>query len=118
LPREQVDAIVACFDDDLDTPSALVRLDELARDASVADGAKFEAFAYLDRVLGLDLVREVGRPKVEAVLPEGAQALLEGRAQARASKDFAASDRLRDELAALGVTVADTAEGQTWTTKP
>ena len=80
----------------------------------MADGAKFEAFAYLDRVLGLDLVRDVGRPKVVAVLPEGAQALLDAALQARTAKDFAASDRLRDELAAMGVVVADTADGQTW----
>ncbi|MDX6258181.1 MAG: cysteinyl-tRNA synthetase [Frankiales bacterium] len=114
LPREQVDAVVAAFDDDLDTPTALVRLDELARDEALMPGAKFEAFAYLDRVLGLDLVRDVGKPKVVEVLPAGGQELLDQRAQARTIKDFAASDRLRDELAALGVAVADTAEGQTW----
>jgi cysteinyl-tRNA synthetase len=115
LPRAAVDHVVAAFDDDLDTPTALVRLEELGRDESLPDGAKFEAFAYLDRVLGLDLVRDVGRPKVVAVLPAGALELLDARAEARTVKDFAASDRLRDELAALGVAVADTADGQTWT---
>jgi cysteinyl-tRNA synthetase len=114
LPREQVDAVTDAFDDDLDTPSALIRLEEIARDDSLPDGAKFEAFAFLDRAFGLDLVRDVGKPKVVAVLPEGAQALLDARAAARTGKDYAASDRLRDELAAVGVTVADTAEGQTW----
>jgi cysteinyl-tRNA synthetase len=39
-------------------------------------------------------------------------ALLEQRKQARASKDFAASDRLRDEIAALGWKVKDSKEGQ------
>ena len=114
LPRAQVDAVIDAFDDDLDTPSALIRLEEIARDDALPDGAKFEAFAFLDRAFGLDLVRDVGKPKVVAVLPEGAQALLDARAAARTGKDYAASDRLRDELAALGVTVADTAEGQTW----
>src|SRR5690606_30878920 len=38
--------------------------------------------------------------------------LLEQRKQARANKDFAASDRLRDEIAALGWKVKDTKEGQ------
>ena len=47
-------------------------------------------------------------------LPEGAQALLDERAAARAGRDFAASDRLRDELAAIGVIVEDTADGQRW----
>ncbi len=46
--------------------------------------------------------------------PEGAQALLDERAAARARRDFAASDRLRDELAALGVAVEDTRDGQRW----
>ena len=43
-----------------------------------------------------------------------AQKLLDRRAQARAEKDFAASDALRAELAALGVEVQDTPAGQTW----
>ena len=40
--------------------------------------------------------------------------LLDERAAARAARDFAASDRLRDELAAHGVTVEDTRDGQRW----
>ena len=43
---------------------------------------------------------------------EGADELLERRAAARAARDFAASDALRDELAAMGVEVRDTADGQ------
>ena len=42
------------------------------------------------------------------------EALLQRRLDARAAKDFAASDQLRDELAALGVAVRDTPEGQVW----
>jgi hypothetical protein len=44
--------------------------------------------------------------------PEEVLALLEQRKQARANKDFAASDRLRDEISALGWKVKDTKEGQ------
>jgi cysteinyl-tRNA synthetase len=47
-------------------------------------------------------------------LPQGAAALLESREKARVANDFATSDQLRSELAALGVTVTDTAEGQRW----
>jgi cysteinyl-tRNA synthetase len=96
--------------DDLDLPAALIVLQELEKDTSVADGAKFETFNDLDRVLGLDLAREVGAPP--PVLPPGAQALLDERAAAREAKQWADSDRLRDELAALGVLVTDTADGQ------
>jgi hypothetical protein len=41
--------------------SALALLRGLAPDASVPAGAKFETFVYADRILGLDLAREVGR---------------------------------------------------------
>lgn len=101
------------FDDDLDTPAALVALRELERDPEVAPGAKFETFAWADRVLGLDLARDVGAGA--PALPPGAAELLTARDAARAGRDFAASDRLREELAALGVAVRDTATGQTWT---
>lgn len=49
------------LDNDLDTPGALRALSALAADAVIADGAKFETFAYADRLLGLDLARDVGR---------------------------------------------------------
>ncbi|HET9933217.1 MAG TPA: hypothetical protein VFQ35_21080, partial [Polyangiaceae bacterium] len=49
-------------------------------------------------------------------LSEGAvQARVEARAMARLNKDFAESDRIRDELAALGVALRDSPEGTEWT---
>jgi cysteinyl-tRNA synthetase len=45
-------------------------------------------------------------------LPENIVALVEERAGARANKDFATSDRIRDELAAQGFSVTDTPDGQ------
>ena len=59
-------------------------------------------------MLGLDL----RRPAPEGSLPAGAAELLAAREKARAAKDFARSDQLREELGALGVTVFDTAGGQ------
>jgi len=53
--------ILGALDDDLDTPGALRTLDALAADTELPPGVKFEAFAYLDQLLGLDLAREVGR---------------------------------------------------------
>jgi cysteinyl-tRNA synthetase len=52
--------VLAAFDDDLDAPAALDTLSKLIADDVVAPGSKFETFAYLDRLLGLDLAREVG----------------------------------------------------------
>jgi cysteinyl-tRNA synthetase len=95
--------------DDLDLPAAMALVAELARSA-VPPGAKAALLRDWDRVLGLDLDRSAP----SQALPAGAAALLEAREQARAAKDFATSDRLREELAAIGVAVTDTSEGQRW----
>jgi cysteinyl-tRNA synthetase len=105
------DKAKAAFDDDLDTPLALRMLRELERDESVAPGARFETFLHLDHLFGLDLARDIG---TSLTLPAGASELLEQRDRARAERDWPTSDRLRDELADLGVKVADTPQGQTW----
>jgi cysteinyl-tRNA synthetase len=115
VPPEWAAEFWGAVDDDLDTPRALQALRRLEKDAGVAAGARFEAFAEADRLLGLDLVRLVGQPRPVAALPDGAQELLDRRAAARAAKDFAESDRLRDALSDLGVAVKDTPGGQEWT---
>ncbi len=100
----------AAIADDLDLPRVMALVSELAR-SDLAPGARASLLLDWDRVLGLDL----GRP-VEAApdLPDGVAGLLERRAQARAARDYATSDRLREELAGLGVRVIDTREGQRW----
>jgi cysteinyl-tRNA synthetase len=110
--------ITTALDDDLDSPAALRVMRQLAKDPQIPAGSKFETFASADRILGLDLVSLVGRPRPAAQLPAGADVLLAERAAARDRRDFGASDRLRIELAGLGVAVADTPEGQTWTVTP
>jgi hypothetical protein len=60
MPAHIADAASAAFSD-LDTPSALALLSGLAPDTGVPAGAKFETFVYADRILGLDLPRDVGR---------------------------------------------------------
>jgi cysteinyl-tRNA synthetase len=99
----------AALADDLDLPAVMALVAELAH-SDVAPGAKASLLVSWDRVLGLDLDRE----QPSGSLPEGAADMLEKRAKARAAKDFATSDRLREELAAIGVAVTDTTEGQTW----
>jgi cysteinyl-tRNA synthetase len=110
--------IAAAFDDDLDTPAALRALRLLERDQDVPPGAKFESFAHADQLLGLDLARDVGRAPAQPPLPDGARPRLAARQAARAAKDWATADRLRDELAAIGVAVTDTPGGQAWTVRP
>ena len=77
--------------------------------ADLTDGQRRALLLDFDRVLGLSLDAPAA---ADAPLPEGAAELLERRAAARAARDWAASDALRDELAALGIDVRDTASGQ------
>jgi len=59
MSREHAAAVVAALDDDLRTAAATGVLRDLETDGAVAAGAKFETFAYADRLLGLDLARDV-----------------------------------------------------------
>ncbi|HEV2029736.1 MAG TPA: cysteine--tRNA ligase [Candidatus Dormibacteraeota bacterium] len=99
----------AALADDLDLPAVMALVAKLTR-SDVAPAGKASLLRSWDGVLGLDLHRAPG----EVSLPDGAASLLESREKARAAKDFVMSDGLRDDLAARGVEVSDTAEGQRW----
>ena len=60
IPAHLAEIARAAFDD-LDTAAAIALLSGLADDESVPDGAKFETFLYVDRVLGLDLPGDIGK---------------------------------------------------------
>ena len=55
-----------------------------------------------------------GYPRRTIVDETKVVSLIEARKQARAAKDFKESDRIRDELAAMGVVLKDSKEGTTW----
>jgi cysteinyl-tRNA synthetase len=95
--------------DDLDLPAVMAIVAELTR-ADLPPQLKAKLLTSWDRVLGLDLDRSIPTQS----LPGGASQLLDARETARAAKDFATSDRLRDELARAGVSVKDTPDGQKW----
>ncbi len=99
----------AALADDLDLPAAMAMVAGLGR-SDLAPAARTGLLLEWDRVLGLDL----GRDLEPGTLPPGAAELLERRRQARAARDWPASDRIREELARLGVVVSDGPEGQTW----
>jgi hypothetical protein len=61
IPAETASKIGVAFNDDLNTVEALAVLRNVESDDGVAAGAKFETFAFADRVLALELVREIGR---------------------------------------------------------
>jgi cysteinyl-tRNA synthetase len=107
-PAEALDArFREAVADDLDLPHALVVLNETVG-ATIPSGEKVALLTAWDELLGLDL----GRLTREAFEPsEEALALIAERDEARAAKDFAKSDEIRDRLQAMGLEVMDTPQG-------
>jgi len=102
----------AAMSDDLNTVVALTLLEEAAAMKKIDAGQKRTALVAMDAVLGLDLLAISRadlrvRPKAAAIAEADIEATLIRRKEARAAKDFAASDALRDELIAAGVEVMD-----------
>ena len=102
----------AAISDDLNTPVALTVLDEIVGMKKVDPGEKLAAIRIVDAVLGLGLLDLDRmdlriRPKAATIDEAAIAAVLDQRRAARADKDFARSDALRDELAAAGVEVMD-----------
>jgi cysteinyl-tRNA synthetase len=121
------DAFAAAMDDDLGVPQALGVLHEAVRQGNAALDAKDVALAARTRaevvamlgVLGLDPAAPEWAAEntggADAVLASLVEHLIEQREAARASKDFAAADSVRDTLAAAGITLEDGPDGTRWT---
>ena len=110
------DAFKQAMDDDLNVSGGLGAVFELVRDLNRRVDARALSTADARRAAAAlrDFDRVLGVIDEAQALPPGAQAKLDERAAARAGRDFAASDRLRDELAQMGVAVEDTKDGQRW----
>jgi cysteinyl-tRNA synthetase len=110
-------AFAAALDDDLNISEALAALFDLVRDLNRRIEARSlstdDAAQALAVLRDLDQVLGVLPDPVDELEPE-LRALLDQRTTARAAKDWAASDRLRDELLARGISVEDTRDGQRW----
>jgi cysteinyl-tRNA synthetase len=100
------EAFFAALADDFNTPLALASLYEWIRGAGHLGVSGDEHLAEMLAVLGLDSLLA---PDAEA--PQDVRALAQQREQARTARDFAAADRLRDEIAALGWVVRDVQGG-------
>ena len=122
LPRSEFSAPLAKFteavNDDLNIPMAFAALFELVRicnglavDAEAANEA-LAVFKRMDEVLGVIFF---GNEKKTVEIPSDIQALLDQRAEARKVKNWAESDRLRDEITAKGWLVKDSKDGQSCT---
>ena len=118
-----IDNVYEALCDDLNTPIAIAHLFEavkLINGGKLPEGDKaalrklFEDVVY--GVLGLRDEEAAGSSgKAEKALEGVMDIVLEDRRKARAEKNWAESDRIRDLLASFGITVKDTKEGATWT---
>jgi cysteinyl-tRNA synthetase len=117
---EAPEAFVAALADDLNTPAAIAELSALATAANVAKKPAEQAQAKGQLLAAAKLFGVLqDDPEHWFRASFGEQAaeidkLVAERVAARAAKNYAESDRLRDELAARGVEVMDSASGSTW----
>lgn len=115
-------ALIAALEDDLNTPRALKEFFELAKSLNKAgdDEQKQQLAAAMyasGDLLGLLQADPEEWFKGDAagdLTAEQIEALIEKRNAARAAKDFAAADDFRDQLAAAGITIEDSADGTSW----
>ncbi|WP_279797505.1 cysteine--tRNA ligase [Rothia dentocariosa] len=120
VPQDFADAL----DDDMNIPRALAVLHEQTRagNAALAAGAdaseRANAVWAMANVLGLTSLMNLDGSGASGAEHQALDALihtiLEQRASARAEKDWATADRMRDVLAAAGITVKDGAQSSTW----
>ena len=110
------DGFRAAMDDDLNVSGGLAALFDLVRELNKRVDARSLSTADAQRGAAAirDFDRVLGVLEVAEELPEGAAALIEQRQAARDGRDWAASDRLRDELLGMGVVIEDTRDGQRW----
>jgi cysteinyl-tRNA synthetase len=127
-------ALIEALADDLNTPAAITELHQLANKAMSPGGAPADAAAELVGSLlllgfprAVDHVKDDNSLRAEVVRafadvsarekgldPARLDELVTARTAARKAKNFAESDRIRDELAAMGVVLKDSKDGTTW----
>ncbi|MDR2802410.1 MAG: cysteine--tRNA ligase, partial [Prevotellaceae bacterium] len=116
--------IIAALDDDLNTPVAIAHLFDAVRLINAAHDKKEpvgkEAVEQLQRLFNdivsgvLGLRNDQQAAGNNALLDGVINMILDVRATAKANKDFATSDKIRDELAKLGIVVKDTKESSNY----
>jgi cysteinyl-tRNA synthetase len=113
LPR----AVVSALCDDLNISQAITEMHGMARAAKNGDEKAAELLAGAADFLGLQRSKwdaKLEKHIFDSAFDDKVEVLIADRTAARARKDFKESDRIRDELAAMGVVIKDSKEGTTW----
>ena len=119
---EPPDAVIEALEDDLNSPKAMAELFDHARalNKSTDDdkrrklAAEIQAAGDLLGILQMDAEAWFSGSADSELSAEDIEALLKQREEARANRDFAAADGIRDRLTAAGVTIEDGPAGARW----
>jgi cysteinyl-tRNA synthetase len=130
IPNPYVESFQRAMDDDFNTPTALAVLFELAKElrrqgnllthqgktdtSSETIQQQWQTLVHLAQVLGLEAVpKDETDAKQERLSNADIETLIQQRQNARKQRNFAASDLIRDQLQAVGVTLIDKPDGTT-----
>lgn len=117
-----IDQVDAAISNDLNTPQVLAILQDALKDNDLSDSGKAVLAAACEGLLGLgladitpdDFEKRRSRDDFSAAEIADIERLVAARGRARDSRDWAAADALRDELAQLGIDVVDSPSGTAW----
>lgn len=114
-----IDKFKENMDNDLNTSLGITSVYDVLK-ANISDATKIYLLNDFDKVLSLDLVKAANKLKEEknsSVDTAKVEELIKKRTEARANKDWATADAIRDELNAMNVVIKDTPDGITWSVK-
>jgi len=109
---ECIDEFDAAVVDDLNMPRALAAMWKAAKTSTATPGEIYATLLQMDRVLGLGVAEMT--PAQAGGSDDEIDAMVEARTAARAAKDYARGDEIRDQLAEMGVEIMDSPDGTTW----
>jgi cysteinyl-tRNA synthetase len=124
--NEIISKVYEAMNDDLNTPIAIAKLFDAVKIINSLNDNKFEigkkelegfqAFypAFLNEILGLTEIQTHTETNENEATEELMNLVLELRQNARKNKDFATSDKIRDELKSMNIEIKDTADGAKW----
>ena len=121
----EVAGFIAAMSDDFNTADALTRIFNIVKIINKLEDDDYESAKYIEDKLN-DLLKVLGLDDSEAVMKAGDEEealgedeekikkMIDERNEARANKDYAKADKIRDELLAMGIKIIDSKDGQRW----